>query len=188
MTGTKLKTKDKIKNALVIMLETEKLDEISATRLCESAGVNRATFYYHYDSVQDVLTEIELQAETEFTKFLMQSATDANGIPTENFYVMFFEFVSHNVGICKLLVDAPHSSANSFFARAMEAGRSKVISIMSKLYPDCSAAKIDYYYIFVSNGFIGLLKYWLNSGMRESVTEIAAIGEKISYGGVAYLK
>ena len=101
---------------------------------------------------------------------------------------MFFEFVSHNVGICKLLVDAPHSSANSFFARAMEAGRSKVISIMSKLYPDCSAAKIDYYYIFVSNGFIGLLKYWLNSGMRESVTEIAAIGEKISYGGVAYLK
>ncbi len=58
---------------------------------------------------------------------------------------------------------------------------------MSKLFPACPTSKIDYYYVFVSNGFMGLLQYWLNNGMRESTREIAEIGEKIAYGGVAYL-
>lgn len=70
----------------------------------------------------------------------------------------------------------------------MEAGRSKVVSVMSKLYPDCPASKINYYYIFVSNGFLGLLEYWLNSGMTESVNDIAEIGEQVSYMGVKYLQ
>ena len=76
---------------------------------------------------------------------------------------------------------------DDFMIRALEAGRTKVVAIMSKLFPHCPAAKIDYYYIFVSNGFLGLLGYWLNSGMKESVHDIAEIGERRSTMGVAYL-
>lgn len=167
------------------MLASMPIDEITATALCERAEVNRATFYYHYNSVQDVLEEIEGQMETEFSHFLSQSTVDSEGMPEKSFYVMFFEFVARNAAVCKMLLRAQRQS--DFFKRAVESGRSKVASVMTKLFPDCPAAKIDYYYIFVSNGFIGLLNYWLNSGMRESVDDLAEIGEQVSYSGVKYL-
>ncbi len=69
----------------------------------------------------------------------------------------------------------------------MEAGRSKVIATMTELYPNCPTAKVEYYYIFMSHGFIGLMSYWLKSGMRESVEEIAEIGENLANNGISFL-
>ena len=74
---------EKIKSALIAMLETMPIDEISATMLCQQAEVNRATFYYHYNSIQDVLTDIEAQVEREFLHFLAQSTVDSNGAPAK---------------------------------------------------------------------------------------------------------
>ena len=182
----KIKTKDKIKQSLTEMLESAPIDDITATGLCEHAGVNRATFYYHYNSVQDVLTEIETQMESEFSHFLSQTTMSSDGTPEKSFYVMFFEFVARHAAVCKMLLAAQRQS--DFFKRAVEAGRDKVVSVMTQLFPACPTAKIDYYYIFVANGFIGLMRYWLNSGMRESVNELAEIGEQVSYSGVKYLQ
>lgn len=178
-------TTGKIKQCLTDMLQSCPIDDITATELCKRSGVKRATFYYHYNSVQDVLAEIETQLETEFMQWMTQPAT-VNGMPEKSFYVTFFEFVSRNVGICRMLINTRRPT-DGFVIRALEAGRTKVVAIMSKQFPHCPAAKIDYYYIFVSNGFLGLLGYWLNSGMKESVADIAEIGERITMMGVAYL-
>lgn len=185
MPYSKMKTTDRIKQCLTDMLQTSPIDDITATELCKRANVNRATFYYHYNSVQDVLAEIEAQMETEFAQWMTHSVVYSNGLPEKSFYVTFFEFVARNVGVCRMLLNSQRPS--EFLTRAMEAGRTMVASIMSKLFPHCPAAKIDYFYIFVSNGFLGLLTYWLNSGMKESINDIAEIGERISNMGVAYL-
>lgn len=180
-----MKTSEKIKRGLVELLQTSPIDDITAVKLCKHSGVNRATFYYHYDSVQDVLAEIEAQLEAEFAQWMSQSFVDSNGLPEKSFYATFFEFVARNASVCRMLLSSQRPS--EFVTRALEAGRTKVVSVMSKLFPQCPAAKIDYYYIFVSNGFLGLLGYWLNSGMRENINDIAEVGERISNMGVAYL-
>lgn len=185
MPDIKRKNTDKIKQCLTDMLQSHSIDDITATELCKRSGVNRATFYYHYNSVHDVLAEIESKLESEFAQWMSQSAVTRNGLPEKSFYVTFFEFVSRNVGVCRMLLNTQRPT--DFVSRAIDAGRTIVVSIMSKLYPECPTAKIDYYYIFVSNGFLGLLSYWLNSGMKESITDIAEIGERISNMGVAYL-
>lgn len=185
MADSKKKTTDKIKQCLTDMLHTTQIEDITATELCKRSGVNRATFYYHYDSVQDVLSEIEAQLETDFAQWMTHTVMDSNGLPEKSFYVTFFDFVARNVGICRMLLNTQRPS--EFLTRAVEAGRTMVVSIMSKNFPHCPTSKIDYYYIFVSNGFLGLLSYWLNSGMKESISDIAEIGERISNMGVAYL-
>lgn len=186
MNEQKKKTTQKIKSALTEMLQSRQIDDITATALCEYAKVNRATFYYHYNSVQDVLAEIQTQVENEFVQWVSQSNITGNGEPEKSFYVTFFEFVARNAGICRILLASKRQS--EFLSRAMEAGRTKVFSVMGKLFPDCPPAKINYYYMFVSNGFIGLLEYWLNSGMKESISEIAEIGEQVSNIGAGYLQ
>lgn len=52
-------TKRLIKEALMGLLKTKPLNKIRISELCEASGVNRATFYRHYEKLQDVLREIE---------------------------------------------------------------------------------------------------------------------------------
>lgn len=180
-----MKNKEKIKLSLTEMLETLPIEEITVTELCKQAGVNRATFYYHYESVHAVLQEIQQGVEREFEKWLNQSTVDENGAPKKSFYVTFFEFVQQNAGVCKLMLASQRPS--DFLSRALEAGRSKVMAVMTKIFPACPSRKIDYYYTFVSNGFMGLLRYWLHTGMKESAKSIAEVGEQVSNMGIAYL-
>ena len=186
MATKKSKTTEKIKNCLVELLQARPIQEITAIELCNCANVKRATFYYHYDSVQNVLSEIEYSLESEFIQWMSQYNIDSNKLPERTFYVSFFEFVARNAGVCRMLLNTQRPS-DEFMARVIEAGRRSALSMLGKFFPNCPPAKIDYYYMFVANGFLGLLGYWLNSGMKESTSEIAEISERISTMGVAYL-
>lgn len=50
-------TKRLLKEGLFRLLETTDLDKISITKLCIESGINRATFYRHYEQPRDILNE-----------------------------------------------------------------------------------------------------------------------------------
>ncbi|MBQ7798587.1 MAG: hypothetical protein IJ371_05640, partial [Clostridia bacterium] len=52
-------TTTKIKLALLDLLNNKDLSQINITNLVKVAGVYRATFYLHYKSLNDVITDIE---------------------------------------------------------------------------------------------------------------------------------
>ena len=54
-------TKRMIREALLRLLKMKPLNKIKVNELCAEAGVNRATFYRHYETLQDVLHEIEVE-------------------------------------------------------------------------------------------------------------------------------
>ena len=43
--------------ALLLLLERKDIQYITVKEICEKAGVNRTTFYLHYDSISDLLEE-----------------------------------------------------------------------------------------------------------------------------------
>ena len=51
-------TKRLLKESLLRLLERKELDKISITELCREAGINRATFYRHYEIPRDILNEL----------------------------------------------------------------------------------------------------------------------------------
>lgn len=53
-------TKRMLKEGLLRLLETKELGKIRISELCEESSINRATFYRHYVTVQDVLLELEI--------------------------------------------------------------------------------------------------------------------------------
>ena len=63
--------KEKLCKALLKLLETKKLREITVKELVAVAGVNRSTYNYHFYSMEDVLEE----AMSEFSKGLRNSFT-----------------------------------------------------------------------------------------------------------------
>lgn len=52
-------TKRMLKEGLLRLLEKKDLDKIRVNELCEESGINRATFYRHYEMPQDLLIELE---------------------------------------------------------------------------------------------------------------------------------
>lgn len=53
-----VKTKQRLTESLLKLTETKHLEDISIAALCESAHINRNTFYSHYKSPKDVFDEL----------------------------------------------------------------------------------------------------------------------------------
>lgn len=51
-------TKRLLKEGLLRLLEKKELQKISVSELCAEAGINRATFYRHYEIPRDILEDI----------------------------------------------------------------------------------------------------------------------------------
>lgn len=58
-------TKKLLQEGLLRLLEAKPLDKISVTELCKESGINRATFYNHYNSPQELLTDLEKRMTIE---------------------------------------------------------------------------------------------------------------------------
>lgn len=79
----KTSTKEDIKEALIQLLSEEKFENISISKLCKRARINRGTFYLHYedkyqmvDSLKsDIISQLSsyslFEAENEYPKKLM---------------------------------------------------------------------------------------------------------------------
>ena len=52
-------TKKLLQEGLLRLLAVKKLESISVTELCRESGINRATFYNHYGSPQELLNDLE---------------------------------------------------------------------------------------------------------------------------------
>ena len=63
-------TKQLLQDGLLRLLESKELEKISVTELCRESGINRATFYNHYSSPQDLLTDLESRLVAELNDLL----------------------------------------------------------------------------------------------------------------------
>ena len=71
-------TKKLLQEGLLRLLEVKSLDRISVTELCRESGINRATFYNHYNSPQDLLDSIEDKIVVDIKQLIRSPRTAEN--------------------------------------------------------------------------------------------------------------
>ena len=76
----------------------------------------------------------------------------------------------------------------SFAVRLLNMGWEKCIEAYSRYFRDATPKQIAYFYAFVSEGCIGLLRRWLREGMSTSAEEIAAMAEQLMLYGASSLE
>ena len=62
--------------ALIALLEKKDLEFITVKELCQLAGVNRSTFYLHYETVADLLSETVEMINQRFLSYFPQNEKD----------------------------------------------------------------------------------------------------------------
>lgn len=61
-------TKRLLKEGLLRLLKTNELDNVNVTELCSESGINRATFYRHYEQPRDILNELRREMSQNVKK------------------------------------------------------------------------------------------------------------------------
>ena len=70
-------SKTMLKNALMQLLEKKSIDKISIYELCDTAQLNRTTFYKYYGSQYDLLTDIENDCFHKLEEILSGNSSDS---------------------------------------------------------------------------------------------------------------
>ena len=93
-------TKRLLREALISLMETKQIQQISVRELCEKAEINRSTFYKHYGAPENILQEIQ----QELIANIIDLAED-NGRPVP--MRLYLE------RICEFLWNAPRKTFHS---------------------------------------------------------------------------
>ena len=64
--------------ALIYLLEKKDIEYITVKEICNKAGVNRSTFYLHYESITDDENEIYTTTLIDFAKYKLVMFIMAN--------------------------------------------------------------------------------------------------------------
>lgn len=153
-------TKEALAAALKQMMTVKPIDKITVKDLVEICGVNRQTFYYHFDDVYDLL---EWVFEDDANKVL----------PKEIVYehwredvLVFFEYLHNN---STFALNVYNSSSRLYMLRYLK-GRlqSCILSFAVIVSEGLSIDRQDFDFVieFYANGIIGIISQWMDLGMQ----------------------
>lgn len=164
-------TKKMIKEALLQLLKTKTVNKIKINELCETAGVNRATFYRHYKTLQNVLQEIE----TDFVKQIPPMER-----PPQNRK----EAYAHIEAVC-IYIDAHADILKLLFLNTPE---TDIIQGLKEFYQEFLHLQKDFIPIenpdedtiqiiiaLIGGGCQSLVRKWILDDIPKTPQEIAAI-------------
>ena len=175
-------TKMLIRRAFLELLRQKPLAAISVKELCELAGIHRGTFYTHYEDTYDLLHQLEEEMLTDFQAALAP-LLEAEPFDPVKVNIGIFRCLQENSDLCTVTLG--DYGDKRFARRLLSLGREKCMEAYLRYFHGATPRQVEYYYAFVSEGCIGLLRKWLDDGMRESAEEIAHIAEEIMLYGLA---
>ena len=158
-------TKRMLKEALLSLLENKNIEKVNVTELCRKAGINRATFYAHYQTPHDVLMEIELDIARE----LHIQTPLKNSAEVEGYLVRIFTYVSDHADVLKLLI---RNNSFSDLAELMDAYLKMLLDTYSI---DMDADSIRLLYAYMSGGGLYLVRMWLMEDVKKTPEEVARL-------------
>ena len=159
--------------ALIALLERKDLEYITVKEICEKAGVNRSTFYLHYETIADLANEALENVNKRFLSYFAQDAEDLIFI-TQDYLQPYLRFIKDN----KKVYRAAFRNPNGMQADVRYGNLKEYIlkPILKKF--EVPSALSQYYIAYYIEGIIAIIKEWLNRDCLDSIETIADVIEK----------
>lgn len=174
-------TAERMDEALLSLLMEKDFEYITVKDICARAGVNRSTFYLHYENTADVLTEAVAMIHGRYQSRFPDLGSDSAGIAerpkkdlffiTDQWLLPWLDFVKENRRVYKAI----HAQIDVFGAeRTYRNYFQAVFSPILSQY-GVAAEKHEYMMDFYRHGLAAIMLKWVESDCRESAAEIAEI-------------
>lgn len=157
-------TQAQLKQALLQLLATQKLSNITVTAICQVADVNRGTFYAHYDNPAALFAAIEQDLVAQVIPLIKSRNTLLTWLP--QVLAVIRDGDTAATIILQNLEDSPVLRA------VLAPMKAATITEAQRRFGDAHA---DYYFDFLLSGSIHVITRWLAGGCQESPDAIAQI-------------
>ena len=158
-------TKKLLKDSLLKLLNKKDILSISIKELCELSGINRSSFYRHYDNISDLLDEIV----DDIINMIIKTNESASNDPENalSYISDTIEFFFKNTEYDSLI------KSSSFVLDKL------FKKVENELKKNRHLKNNKYLINYLINGSYGVIKDWIKNGRREDSKEIANIIYKL---------
>ena len=169
-------------DALIALLEKKDFEYITIKEICEVAGVNRSTFYLHYENTQDLLKETTryiLEMHFDYYKADTAGITDhfesceKNDLIfiTKEYLTLYLTFIKENQRLFKVAVKRFHSlSMDNVYEKMYDHIFNPILSRFN--IPESERPYVIKFYL---TGIFAVVMEWLNENCADSLENVSRI-------------
>lgn len=164
------RTKKALRESLIKLLDEKSVNQITVTELTELADVNRATFYFYYSDIIDMLQQIQDEVYAEFEELINSiedfSLTDEG---LTEYIKAIMVYISKDLEMCRFVLE---NDVNHNLQRKIQALMISIVPNSESIFPADKPA--HYATKFALNGVIGSIIAWLTEDAKADIDELAA--------------
>lgn len=171
--------------AFLKLLEKKDMEYITVKEICEAAGVNRSTFYLHYETIGDLLAESVQYMNEQFLKHMKLCAevfvSRIRDCPLDELYLVtpaylkpYLEYIAQNKRLFRtVLKNSGSLGLDRIYSRMMRHIFTPILERFQIAEPDR-----PYMVAFYINGLMAILSEWLKNDCADSIHHVCAVMEQ----------
>ena len=170
--------------ALISLLKEKDLEYITVKEICQKAGVNRSTFYLHYETIADLVNEAVEMVNQRFSAYFAEKKGIAEEIGhtslsnliliKQEYLYPYLRFVSEHKDLYRVAFRNPmEMQANLKFDYI----KKHIVEPILQRF-DVPEAYWKYYIAYYIKGTAAIIREWIAADCRDSVEMIASVIEE----------
>ena len=172
----------KMDEALITLLEKKDFEYITIKEICDTAGVNRSTFYLHYENTSDLLKETTRYIidkhlayyEIDKTRIALQFETCKREellFITDEYLVPYLKFIKDNQRLFKVSIKQFNSfNMNEVYARMVEHIFNPILERFH--VPEKERAYVMKFYL---TGVFAIVMEWLDKNCSDDMETVTRV-------------
>lgn len=173
------RTKKALRDALLSLLEKKPITEISVTELTTLADVNRATFYFYYTDLLDMLQQIQNEAYQSFKEVISESTPSITTIEGFTDYAeSLLTYCKEHETLVKFIIK---NDTNNQLYKQIQTLMLNNIPNSKEVFDVNNPARYSTNYIL--NAMVGIMIDWMDEGMKIPPRELAEFCAHIYLNG-----
>lgn len=152
-----------LKESFLSILREKPVNKITVKEVCDSAGLNRATFYSHYSDCFDLMEKIE----GEILEVFERSLCLIDGFDVSALISAIYNIIGQHEVACRVLIFI--GASPSLLGRMIDLAKNTSIATWKRQFVKASDAELEMLYIHLSNGLMNVVLKGYDKYSRDEV-------------------
>lgn len=171
-------TKMQLADSLKKLMTWKPLNKISIREITDDSGVNRQTFYYHFQDIFDLLEWLYRKEASQFLEEHKMPFSLNDGI------LHILQYIQENEAFCRCTLNSlGHSHLKQFFYNGIN---SVLMALVNEYSEDLNVDEEHKRFIahFYTVSFSGFIENWLQEGLKGEPEDMIQLCEVTMQGNI----
>lgn len=172
-------TAARMDEAFLTLLEKKDFAYITVKEICEAAGVNRSTFYLHYETMADLLSESVSHMNEQFLTYMKKDSqtfvTKLRDCPLDELYLITPEYLTPYLGYIEQHKRLVRTARENAAVLGMDKSYDRMFHhVFTPILDRYGIPQQDRRYImaFYIQGLMAIISEWLKNDCADSIAYV----------------